>query len=996
MTMRERRLILPAILAVFAMASAFYIPSGRQAEAGEQQWVDSVYNTMSEDERLGQLFMLRAHSNLGQDHVDKIKRLIREYRVGGLCFFQGTPEKQIELINEYQALAGPAPLLIASDAEWGLGMRMKESAISFPQQLTLGAIQDNALIYKMGKEIARQLRAVGVQFNFAPVADVNNNPANPVINTRSFGEDRYNVAVKSYTYARGLQDNGVLACAKHFPGHGDTDVDSHHDLPVIRHSLSRLDSIELFPFRVMAQYGVGCVMVGHLNVPALDERPNRPTTLSYNAVTRLLREGIGFEGLIVTDALDMKGVTKHFDSGVVEAEALLAGNDMLLLPEDLGAAFAEIKKYVREGKLSWERIGRSVKKILANKYRLGLTTFEPLKADNIRQTLHSGQAIQLKRELIANALTLVRNPEGLIPFQELDKLKLASLSIGAGPANSFQQRLLSYQRMPALQSGKEISAAQSQELLQKLSGYDAVIVGLHDMNNSARSNFGITQSTLGFLRALGQKTRVVLVVFGNPYSLRNFGDTGWLLAAYEEDADTQDLAAQALFGAIALRGRLPVTASPDYPFGAGILTRRLQRFGYAPPESSGLESSTLAKIETIAENAIAAKATPGCAVLVARKGQIIYEKAFGRHTYQSERAVQTDDLYDLASLTKITSSTLAVMKLYEEGRVSLDSPIVRYLPELEGTNKAGLVLRDIMAHRAGLANWIPFYKQTMTRYRRRVRQRPEFYHRTPDATFSIAVANNLFLRKDFADSIWQQIFRSPLNPNRPYEYSDLGFYLIARMVERLSGQPLDEYVSTHFYQPLGLSHISYNPWKHYPKERIIPTERDNYFRLQSVHGYVHDMGAAMLGGVSGHAGLFANAHDVAVIMQMLLNEGVYGSHQFLQPETIKAFTTRHPLETRRGIGFDMRQRDPARWLNLPAEASDSAFGHTGFTGTCAWADPEKELVYVFLSNRTYPSMNNYKLNQMKTRRRILSIIYEAMENFPAGEAPPDGAVGEVR
>ncbi|MCB0562966.1 MAG: serine hydrolase [Phaeodactylibacter sp.] len=992
--MKKRRLILPTLLSVWAITSAFYVPREREAALDEQQqWVDSVYNSMSEDERLGQLFMLRAHSDLGQDHIDKIKRLISEYRVGGLCFFQGTPEKQIELINEYQALAGPVPLLIAIDAEWGLGMRMKESTISFPQQLMLGAIQDNRLIYNMGKEIARELRAVGVHFNFAPVADVNNNPANPVINTRSFGEDPMNVAVKSYMYAKGLQDHGVLACAKHFPGHGDTDVDSHYDLPVINHDFNRLDSLELYPFRVLAQYGVGSIMVAHLNVPALDARENRPTTLSYNTVTKLLREGLGFEGLIVTDALDMKGVTKHFDSGEVEAEALLAGNDMLLLPEDLGAAFAEIKKYVREGKLSWERIEQSVKKILANKYRLGITKFEPLNADNIRQVLNSGQALQLKRELIAQALTMVRNPEGLIPFRQLDTLKLASLSIGVGPDNPFQQRLLSYQHMPALQVDKEISSAKSQELLQQLAGYDAVIVGLHDMNSRASRNFGITQSTRSFLQALSRQTRVILAVFGNPYSLRYFDDIGWVLEAYDEDPATQGLAAQALFGAIALKGRLPVTASPRSAYGMGVFTRKMQRFGYAPPESMGLDSGAIAQIETIAGNAIEAKATPGCAVLVAKDGNIVFEKAFGYHTYGRQHPVALDDLYDLASLTKITSATLAVMKLYEEGRLNLDSPIVQYLPELEGTNKAGLVLRDIMAHRAGLADWIPFYKQTMTTQRRRIRQRQEFYHHTPDAAFSIAVANNLFLRRDFADTIWEQIFQSPVQANPTYEYSDLGFYMIARIVERLSGQSLDEYVNTHFYQPLGLNRMGYNPWKHFSKDKVVPTEKDNYFRLQTVQAYVHDMGAAMLGGVSGHAGLFANAHDVAVIMQMLLNKGTYGGQQFLRPETIATFTTRHPDDTRRGIGFDMRQLDPSRWINLPAEASENTFGHTGFTGTCAWADPEKNLVYVFLSNRTYPSMNNYKLNKMKTRRRILNTVYEAMENFPVYEVSLDGANG---
>lgn len=993
--MKERRPFFPVLTAGIALVFASFAAAGQGSPPSGQQWVDSVYNAMTEAQRLGQLFMIRAHSDLGQEHVDKVMSQIEKYHVGGLCFFQGTPEKQVELANQYQMLAQPAPLLVGIDGEWGLGMRMKNSTISFPRQLMLGAIQDNRLLYDMGREIARQMRLVGVHINFAPVADVNNNPANPVINTRSFGEGRYNVAVKSYMYAKGMEDNGILACAKHFPGHGDTDVDSHLDLPVITHSRERLDSIELFPFRLLSQYGIGSMMVAHLNVPALDDRENRPTTLSNKAITKLLKEEIGFEGLIFTDALEMKGVTKHFRSGQVEAEALLAGNDILLLPEDLEASVSEIRKYISEGRISWERIEHSVKKILWAKYRLGLTHYVPLPPpDSLRQALNAPQAVALKRELIANALTLVRNREGLIPFRKLDTLQLASLSIGASRQTPFQERLLAYQQMPVLQVGRDISSPRSQELIQKLKNKDAVIVSLHDMGSKASDNWGITPGTLSFLRTLQRETRVVLVVFGNPYSLRNFDDMEWVLEAYDEDPVTQDLAAQALFGAIALKGRLPVTASPRSSFETGVFTRQVSRFGFAPPAFGGLDSSTLARIDEIAAGAIAARATPGCVVLVAKDGHVIYEKAFGYHTYRQLQPVRTDDLYDLASLTKITGAALAVMKLYEQGLLSLDTPIVRYLPELEGSNKATLVLRDILAHRAGLEGWIPFYKQTMTTRRRKVRQRPEYYRQSPEPGYSVPVANHLFLREDFQKDIWRQIYDSRLSSRRNYEYSDLGFYLIARMVQHLSGQPLDEYLATHFYRPLGLKTITYNPWKYFPLTRIPPTERDNYFRLQTVHGYVHDMGAAMLGGVSGHAGLFATAYDVGVIMQMLLNEGQYGGQQFLQPATIREFTARHPGETRRGLGFDMPQLDPDKWINLPPEASENTFGHTGFTGTCAWADPDKQLVFVFLANRTYPSMNNYRLNKMKTRRRILSTIYDALDNFPGfgEEAAPDGLV----
>jgi beta-N-acetylhexosaminidase len=979
----KRRILLPLLLPLIALAQAFYVPAPRGAGVSpEEAWADSVYAAMSEQERLGQLFMLRAHSNLGPDHVSKVKALIARYHVGGLCFFQGTPEKQIELINEYQRLAQPVPLLIAIDAEWGLGMRMKASTISFPQQLMLGAIQDNRLLYDMGREVARQLRLVGVHVNFAPVADVNNNPANPVINTRSFGEGRYNVAVKCHKYAQGMQDHGVLACAKHFPGHGDTDVDSHYDLPVINHDINRLDSIELFPFRLLSQYGIGSMMVAHLHVPALDARENRPTTLSQSTVTSLLKERIGFEGLVFTDALDMKGVTKHFRSGQVEAEALLAGNDVLLLPEDLGAAFAEIRQYLEQGLITWERVEHSVKKILRAKYRLGLTSFVPLSADSIREELNAPSALALKRELIANALTLVRNQDGLLPFQELEGLKLACLSIGASRRTPFQERLLAYKSMSSLQAGKDISAAKSQELKRQLQGADAVIVGLHGMNNKASDNWGLSASARQFLRELNEETRVVLVVFGNPYSLRNFDDMEWVLEAYDEDPITQDLAAQALFGAIALRGRLPVAASARSPFESGVFTKKTFRLGYAPPATTGLDSLALSQIDAFAQQAIAEKATPGCMVLVAKDGQVVFEQAYGYHTYRKEQPVHPADLYDLASLTKICGAALAAMKLYEEGAISLDTPIVRYLPELAGTNKAELVLRDILAHRAGLQNWIPFYKSTMTTKRRRTVQKPGFYKTASAEGFSIPVAGSLYLKDAFAEEVWQAIFDSKLRGSRGYEYSDLGFYLIARMVENLSGQPFAAYLDEHFYRPLGLETLGFNPWQRFPLSRIVPTERDNYFRLQTVHGYVHDMGAAVLGGVSGHAGLFGTARDVAVLLQLLLNEGQYGGQRFLEAATIREFTTRHPKETRRGLAFDMRQLNPQRWQNLPPAASERAFGHTAFTGACAWADPEQGLVYVFLSNRTYPSMNNYKLNRLRTRDRILEMIYEAIQTQP--------------
>ena len=992
LTQRNGSLFLAlCITACFVLASgapphnpypAHGLKAGHDPE--EDRWVDSIFNAMTPDERLGQLFMIRAHSDKGPDHVAAVEKLIRNYHVGALCFFQGTPQKQVELTNGYQALNTHVPLMIAIDGEWGLGMRLK-GTISYPRQLPMGAIQDNWLIYEFGKEVARQCRRIGIHVNFAPVADVNNNAANPVINTRSFGEDRQNVALKSHMYAKGMQDNGVMACAKHFPGHGDTDVDSHYDLPVIRHDRSRLDSIELFPFRALAHQGVGSMMIAHLNVPALDTSLNRPTTLSKYTVTTLLREELGFEGLAFTDALEMKGVTKHFKPGEVEAEALLAGNDMLVLPGNMETAFREIKRYIADGRIAQEDVNKRVKRILRAKYRLGLTSFTPIATDSIDQHLNSPEAIALKWKLYENALTLARNKGNLLPIENTATLDAASLSIGASGKTPFQERLDSYKKMPAYQSPKEISSSERNRLLQALEKKEVVIVSLHGMSSFVKDGYGLSKSALDFIEALNQRTRVVLVVFGTPYSLHHFDAIDPVLVAYEDDRIAQDLAAQALFGAIGISGRLPVTASPLSRFNTGVTTTPVFRMGYAVPERAGMNAEVLDRLDRLAKEAISSGATPGCVVLAAKDGQIVYHKAFGHQAFSKSKAVHTGDIYDLASVTKIAGGTLALMKLYDEGLIDLNAPIGRYLPELAGTNKAGLILKDILAHRAGLQPWLPFYRKTVLKTKTEVNLKPEYYRMAADEQFGIPVANNLFLRSDYPDTIWQEIVNSPLLPTKGYKYSDLGFYMIARMVQRISGKPLDEFLDENFFCPMGLESMGYNPWRRFDVTSVAPTENDAYFRMQKVQSYVHDMGAAMLGGVSGHAGLFSNAADLAAVMQMLLNYGYYGGRRYLNPATVKTFIQRHPGSSRRGMGFDMRQTNERMYQNVSMRMSSEAFGHDGFTGTSAWADPETGAICILLSNRTYPSQKNAKLNGMRMRQRIQSVVFNALHGRPEAE-----------
>lgn len=943
--------------------------------AAEKHWVDSVFQHLTVKQKIAQLIMIRAHSDKGADHIAQVEELIKKYEVGGLCFFQGTPAKQISLINQYQGIS-KIPLLVGIDGEWSLGMRLKET-MSFPRALMLGAIQNNDLIYKMGREIGMQMKRVGVHVNFAPVADVNNNAANPVINTRSFGENRENVTQKCIAYMKGMQDEGILACAKHFPGHGDTNVDSHYDLPIIPHNRSRLDSIELYPFHALAKQGIASFMVGHLNVPALDDRPNRPSTLSKSMITGIAREQMSFDGLIFTDALEMKGVTKHFEKGQTEAEAILAGNDVLLLPEDVLAAITTIEKYLTEGIIDTARIDASVKRVLSAKYKVGLHTFKPLSLEGIYKDLHRPSALTNRSQLIKEAITLVKNEKNFLPISRIDTLSLASLSIGAEYMTPFQKRLISYGKMESFQVGKEISPEQQTTLLAKLSTKECVIVGLHDVNAFSAKNFGFTQSELSFLKRLNEKTKLILVVFGSPYSLIHFENIPVLISAYEGDSLTQDLAAQALFGVFALKGKLPVSITKNILFGDGIITKGSMRMGYSSPEIHRMSTDTLGHIKKIIQQAIEVGATPGGVVLVAKNGDIVYEEAFGNHDYTNNKPVEIDDIYDLASITKVAATTLAIMRMQEQGLINIEKPLSLYLPALLETNKKDMTVADIMAHRAGLQNWIPFFERTLTSKKPLILNE-NYYQTKLSSAFSITVTESIYLRTDFRDSLLNDIYISALDKPNRYQYSDLGFYLLAEMVKVTTGKFLDEYVMEHFYDPLGLSSTGFNPWKWADLGRVAPTEVDNYFRGQKLHGYVHDMGSAMLGGVSGHAGLFSNAHDLAVLLQVMLFKGEYGGITFFKPETIQKFTSHHPKSIRRGIGWDMQQPNTPT-THMSSKASYQTFGHTGFTGPVIWSDPKEDLIFIFLSNRTFPTMRNGLLTRLYTRRLLHGMVYKSIQ-----------------
>lgn len=940
-------------------------------------WTDSVYLTLSPDERIAQLFMVAAYSNKDKKHIDDIKELISKYHIGGLIFFQGGPVREAILTNEYQALS-KVPLMISIDGEWGLAMRL-DSTTQFPRQMSLGALQNDTLIYQMGAEIARQCKRLGIHINLAPVVDINSNPLNPVISNRSFGENKYLVARKAAMYMKGMQDNGVMANAKHFPGHGDTESDSHKTLPLITHSKAQLDSLDLYPFKQLMEKGLGSLMVAHLFIPSLDTTRNTASTLSKTIVTGLLKDELKFNGLIFTDALNMKGVSKFYPPGVVNVKALLAGNDVLLFAEDVPTAITEIKKAIAKGDITQEEIDKRCKKILLAKQWCGLDCYKPIELQNLIKDLNTPQADLINRKLVESSLTLLQNKNNLIPLQKLDTLKIASLSLGYKTRNQFQEMLGYYAPVKHFGLDRTAKPSECDSVIKWLKAYNLVIIHVNNTNNSPAKNFGFTDQSSKVLREVMQQNKTIVNVSANPYILPRIDslqNADGIILSYEDNELTQSLSAQLIFGAIGASGKLPVTASTNFKSGTGIETSSLGRFKYTIPEELGLSTSDFDRIDTIALYGIKEKAYPGCEILVAKDGKVIYQKSFGYHTYENKRAVTNTDIYDLASITKIAASTPALMKMVEEKKIKLDDRLCYYLPELEQTNKQNIVIREMMTHQAGLRDWIPFWLHTV----KKGQYKPGIYSKTQNDSFPIRVANDMYIRKNYTDTIYKEIANSEVKEAGRYKYSDLGYYYLKKIIEQKTGVPLNEYVSKNFYTPLGLSTMGYLPRERFELTRIPPTEYDVKFRKQLVHGDVHDQGAAMMGGVGGHAGVFANANDLAILTQMFMQKGEYAGVRYLDTAIVSEFTRcQYCADNRRAVGFDKPETNSTKESPVCDCVSYLSYGHSGFTGTITWADPAKNLVYVFLSNRVYPDAEINKLSKLGIRSKIQKEIYNAVK-----------------
>lgn len=954
------------------------------------QWSDSVFDAMTPEERIGQLFMPIVEVKNTPQNKDLLRRYIQDLKIGGILYSKGVSSQQAELTNYVQGLS-KTPLFISLDGEWGLAMRLTDTP-RFPRNMMLGAITNDSLIQAYGREVGRQCAEMGIHINFAPVLDMNSNPENPVINTRSFGEDKELVSRKSIAYASGLESQNVLAVGKHFPGHGDTADDSHHTLPVLAHDSARMYQYEMEPFRNYVDAGFSGMLTAHLAVPALDST-GAPSSLSDKMVDGILKKELAFSGLVFTDGLAMKGVASEPDFCV---RALLAGNDVLLGPTNMTAQVKNVREAVATGRLPMSVVEEKCLKILRYKYIAGLAASKnKVNTTNLSGRLNNERTRVLNRKLHAEAITILKDDNAILPLQRLNEKKIGVVSVGRIADGAFAKMLARYdsQQFLTYQAGDKNSRAQ---VLAGVKGRNLLIVGV----SSDKA------ADVEFVRSLCEGRRYILVFFTSPYKMRSYKrlveDSEGVVLAYENSKLAGEAAAEVIYGGLPAKGVLSVTVPGLFKAGTGIHFEKV-RLGYVQPEEENLDSKTLGKIDAIVKEGLEKKAFPGCQVLVARNGNIVYQRSFGFFDFAGSKPVEEDDIYDLASVTKATATLPAIMKVRDDYKMRIAEPLSRYIPQLKGTDKATLTIREALFHETGMAASYPFYQLAINtdslkgplfkgvrdaNYRLRVdknlyahkdfRFRDGLVENHPSGTCTLEVARNFYLNGAFKDTIVNKMVRMPLKNRGAYRYSCLNFAWLRMVVENITHKPLDKYVREELYRPLGATRLMYNPAHVYDSTKIAPTENDEYLRKQLLVGYVHDEMAAFSGGVEGNAGLFGNAGDLAKLLQMWLNEGEYGGERYFTPETVRLFTMTKSPKSRRGLGFDKPDVRNPRLSPTAPQAPASVFGHTGFTGTCFWVDPDNQLIYIFLTNRVYPHRWNKQLMADNYRTRIQEVIYESI------------------
>lgn len=965
------------LLIIFLLSTITILKAQQNAtSAAGTQWVQDQMKKMSVDEKIGQLFFAAAYSNKDQKHIDELTQQIQKLHLGGIIFFQGGPQRQLAMTRHFQGIS-KVPLFIAMDAEWGPAMRL-DSVLSWPYQMQLGALEGEEQIYQMASAIAEQLKRLGVHINFAPVVDVNSNPANPVINHRSFGSDVLSVGKKSIAYTKGLQENGIMAVAKHFPGHGDTDTDSHSELPVVNRTKSEILAGEGIPYQKLIQEQLQGVMVAHILLPKID--PKYPASLSKKITTDFLKNELSFKGLIYTDALNMKGAKSFSDKpGEIEIQAILAGADVLLMPDQLTKVVQAVRDAVKSSRIPMTRIDESCRKILQAKFSAGLHKLQVPSSEQLIEDLNRPAYEALNESLRMNALTLLKNENSFLPVKDLKQSKPLVLYFGKNP-DVFVQTLNQYESMQMIAIDQQYLATQEENLMKMIKEFSHLYLVIESTSQLASKKFGVEDYIIQSVQKYAALKPSVLVLFGNPYALKHFTSLNAfkaVLLGYESSKAARSGAAQAIYGGRKLKGNLPVNISTlKLRAGEGLHTYRQTRLGYSHPLLEGLDPDSLMKIDELIAEGIGLKAFPGCQVLVARNGQVVLEKSYGYSTYEKKKSVENQDLYDLASITKITATTPLLMNAWEKGLFHLEDSLPELIAGLDTSNKKSIRNIDVLTHQSGLVAWIPFYK-TYTDNDSLFRL---MFTAQADTLFSLQVADSMWGSLTLSDSIFTKIVMSD-TLSKTYRYSDLGFYLYKDWLEATYGVRLNELGDSLFYASLGSERLTYRPLEKFPESEIIPTELDTVFRKQLIQGYVHDMGAAMQDGVGGHAGLFSNAGDLAKMMQMYLWEGAYGGLNYFRPETIRLFTSAPFLSTgnRRGLGFDKPAIDNPAVSAACQSASSISYGHSGFTGTIVWVDPRLDLIFIFLSNRIHPDSGNKLLINKSYRTKIQEIVYNAIQ-----------------
>ncbi len=920
----------------------------KKLSTAANDWVDSTLRKMSVEEKIGQLLFTTYHGSFTAKDSPAYQQIlhdVNDLHVGGfIVITHGSPLGIVKsqaystavLINQMQAKSR-LPLLVGADFERGTAMRLDEGT-SFPTAMAVAAGGDPKDVYTMGKITALEARAVGVQWVYAPDADVNNNPGNPIINTRSFGEDPARVAEFVSAFVRGVEENGALATAKHFPGHGDTAADSHIDLPVIHADRERLEHLELVPFRAAIAAGVSTVMTGHLSIPAFEPDANTPATLSSNILTGLLRKELGFEGLVVTDAMDMGGITARYAPGEAAVRAVAAGADALLMPPVPDAAFESLQAAVKSGRISKARLDASVRRILQAKARLGLNQKRLVDLNAINQKFGSVAWQKEAQEISDRGVTLLRDTPHRLPLDGTKALRALLLALYADPepypGEDLERELRSrFDSVTTLRADTRFVNASILKLPPPDS-YDVAILALFVRVSDRKGNVDVPTEQAALAEQLYKSGKpVITVAFGSPYLIERFPKAETWLAAFGISDVAQISVARALFGEIPVRGHLPVTVP-----GVNLKRGFGQELAANPMTLQPMDVKGEAQLRPaydVVEKGIADKAFPGATLAVGYRGKVVIH-AFGKLSYDAKVAATAPaTMYDIASLTKVVVTTTLVAKLAEGDfavPLDLDAKIERYLPEwASGPNpewRHRVTVRHLLTHTSGL----PPFKE---------------YWRTS---------------KSKQDTL-TKIFAEPLEyePGTKEVYSDLGIILMAEIIERLTGRTLDDLAKSFIFSPLGMKDTMYRP----PKKlwpQIAPTEFDKNLRHRLVQGEVHDENAFAIGGVSGHAGIFSTAPDLAAFCQMLLNGGVYAHQRILRRTTIAQFTTPQQLSNgTRTLG----------WV-VPTESGSSghyfsahSFGHTGFTGTSIWIDPDRQLFVVLLTNRVHPTRENTKIQQVR-------------------------------